>query len=143
MLFEDTTDISSGKKDRDMKLYTELFTDVYWIFKYNWPKKKKRLLHAVIFCKCSAFCAFIVARFQKSYATSQNVFPLKVALIFGKDLVLTMGELNHSVKSTTAHPKIFSGAQDSVVANSCVKMIPHVPWTIFYSLSDWILASSS
>lgn len=51
--------------------------------------------------------AFVMALFQQSCATSQHLFPSRVALIFGRDLVFRTGESNLSVKYCPAHPKDF------------------------------------
>lgn len=52
-------------------------------------------------------CAFVVALFQEAYAMSQHLFPLRLALVFCRDLVLTTGETKRSVRSSSAHPKDF------------------------------------
>lgn len=54
------------------------------------------------------YCAFVVALFRQCHAKSQHLFPSRVALIFGWDLVLTMGKWNDSVKSTPANPQDFN-----------------------------------
>ena len=66
---------------------------------------------------------------------SQHLFPSRVALIFRQVLVLMMGESGCWVKPSPAHPKDSQGGSglDSVVANSCVKMM--LPEPLFHNLS--------
>ena len=95
--------------------------------------------------------AFNVPLFPQPYATSQHLFPSRVALIFGQDFVLMTGESNHSFSLFQHILKTFNGLKSGLCGgqfmcendssapwHSCVLMLHS-----FTTRAWWILALPS
>ena len=91
-------------------------------------KKKKNVAHSPFALITERVCCAVV--FDDLHAASQHLFPSRVAVIFGRDFVLIIGESNHSFSLFQHIPITFNGVKVRTrVANSCVKMTPLLPDT--------------